>query len=222
MLLADVWRLFENHVFAVPSGEALFNPYRDRHDTLDRPDAPAVRRDNLRRYLARYEARPPVFLLLEAPGPWGCRFTGVPITSEAQLVDETFPLAGRPTSTGPAPHAEYSAGIFWRVMQPYFPAFFIWNSVPMHPHRPGEPLTIRTPTRREIDTFAPLVAQLLQVLQPRHVLAVGRKAERTLRQSGAEGRYIRHPSQGGARAFEAGMQTFFREIGMPPRPGVQS
>lgn len=213
MLLRDAWTLFETHVFPVPSTATLFNQYRDRHDALDRPDAPAVRRANLRGYLEAFEARPPVFLLLEAPGPWGCRFSGVPITSEAQLVDPAFPLSGTPSGLAEAPHAEYSAGIFWRVLRPYFPRFFMWGSVPLHPHPPGRPLAIRAPTGVEVAAFAPVVAGLLEVLRPRMVLAVGRKAEQSLRLAGAAGRYVRHPSQGGARLFEAGVRAAFDELG---------
>ncbi|MFQ5571365.1 MAG: hypothetical protein ACE5G0_16940, partial [Rhodothermales bacterium] len=130
MLLDDAWCLFQEKIFPTPSTDMLFNPYRDRHEAFDLPDAVAIRRDNVRRYLARYEARPPLFLLAEAPGPWGCRFSGVPLVSEAQLVDEAFPLDGRPSSRKETPHSEYSASIYWRVLGPYFPHFFTWNSVP--------------------------------------------------------------------------------------------
>src|SRR5690606_27931819 len=112
-----------------------FNPYRDYDARFDLPEAPARRRQNLRNYLAAYEQRPPVFLLAEAPGPWGCRFSGVPLVSEAQLADAQFPLAGQPTSQQEMPHHEYSAKIYWRVLQPYFPHFFTWNTMPFHPHQ---------------------------------------------------------------------------------------
>lgn len=216
MLLQDAWTLFEQHVFPVPSTDRLFNPYRDAAPPQDLPGAASLRQDNLRRYVARYTTRPPVFVLLEAPGPWGCRFSGVPITSEAQLVDPAFPLQGRPSGTAEAPHAEYSANIFWRVMQPFFPHFFIWSTVPLHPHHAGKPLSIRTPTAGEVKAFVPLVEGLLACLQPRAVAAVGRKAEGALRQAGAAARYVRHPSQGGAKLFEAGMRELFAETGLSP------
>lgn len=214
MLLDPVWSLLEEHVFPVPSEERLFNPYRDRHPEVDVAEAPAIRRRNLRAYLARYTERPPLFLLLEAPGPWGCRFTGVPITSEAQLADPDFPLAGRPTNADGAPRGEYSAGIYWRVLQPYFPHFFTWNSVPLHPHQAGEPLTVRNPTSREVKAFTGVVEGFLEALRPRRVLAVGRKAEYALGQIGVEATYVRHPSQGGARRFEAGVTEAFRAMGL--------
>lgn len=216
MFSEEIWHLLGEYVFPVSSGETLFNPYRDRNEAVDLPDAPAVRRANLQRYLARYEERPEVFLLAEAPGPWGCRFSGVPLVSEAQLADAAFPIDGRPSSTRAEPHKEASATIYWRVLQPFFPCFFTWNSVPFHPHRSGEPLSIRNPTRGEVAAWSSLLTALLQVLQPKHVLAVGRKAEYALAQVGASCTYIRHPSQGGARRFEAGVRAYFEEAGLAP------
>ena len=214
MLLNDVWSLFEERLFPVPSSENLFNPYRDRHDGFDLPDAIQTRRENLRAYLACYPQRPPLFVLAEAPGPWGCRFSGVPLVSEAKLLDESFPISGRLTGLQEEPHREYSAGIYWRVLQPYFPRFFTWNSVPYHPHHVGRPLTIRTPTRREIAAHTELLGRLLEILRPRHVVAVGRKAEYALGLIGVESVYVRHPSQGGARRFEAGMREVIGEAGI--------
>ncbi|WP_457652914.1 uracil-DNA glycosylase [Rhodocaloribacter sp.] len=214
MLLEPVWQRLERELFPVPSREDLWNPYRDRSDGLDRADAVAVRRANLRNYLAAYAERPPVFLLAEAPGPWGCRFSGVPLTSEAQLVDPAFPLDGAQSSLNETPYREYSAGIYWRVLGPYFPRFFTWNAVPLHPHRPGEPLTIRNPAHREVAAFGGLLAGLLDLLRPERILAVGRKAEYALAKVGAEAIYVRHPSQGGARKFEEGVRAVFSEMGL--------
>jgi hypothetical protein len=213
-MLPDVWSLFETHVFSAASTEERFNPYSDRRADLDVTDAPAIRRANLRAFLAAYDERPPLFLLLEAPGPWGCRFSGVPITSEAQLADPDFPVDGRPTSREAEPHTEYSASIFWRVCRPLFPRFFVWNSVPLHPHDPGEPLSIRTPRRTEVREWQDLLTGLLDVLQPERIVGVGRKAERALTEAGAPPTYVRHPSQGGAKKFEAGITEIAAAMGL--------
>lgn len=210
----DVWSLFESEVFPAPSTDEAFNPYRDRHDDLDCTDAPARRRENLRAYLSCYDAAPPLFLLLEAPGPWGCRFTGVPITSEAHLLDPDFPIEGRTTSRGDEAQTEYSASIFWRVLRPYFPHFFVWNSLPLHPHDPGEPLSIRTPRRTEVREWNPLLTALLDTLQPDRIVGVGRKAERALTEVNADPTYVRHPSQGGATKFEDGMHAIVDAMGL--------
>lgn len=209
------WATLEDHLFSVPSTHELFNPYRDRHPELDGPGAAAQRRANLRSYLASYRERPRLFLLVEAPGPWGCRFSGVPITSEEQLTDAHFPLEGEVSSEAEAPHGEYSANIFWRVLEPFFPHFFVWNSVPLHPHDAEEPLTIRTPRRSELKTYAPLAEAALQATEPDRVLAVGRKAEYVLDHLGRECTYVRHPSQGGAKRFEAGVLEACGALDLP-------
>lgn len=212
MLLSEIWDVLEERVFDHPSSERLFNQYRDRNPDFDMAGAPRIRRENLRRYLAAYDAMPTVFLLAEAPGPWGCRFSGVPITSEAQLLDPDFPIHGQRTSTAAEPNTEYCAGIHWRVLRAYFPTFLTWNTVPFHPHK-DDPLSIRTPTNREIDAFSDVVDVFLDVIQPEHVVAVGRKGERALTRLGVENTYVRHPSQGGAKLFEAGMLQILNESG---------
>ncbi len=214
MMLAPIWSLFQDNIFETPSTDELFNPYRDRRDDLDHPDGPALRRKNLRNYLACFPERPPLFLLAEAPGPWGCRFSGVPLTAEAQLADPSFPIDGTPTSLEDVPHKEYSANIFWRVLEPVFPHFFVWNSVPLHPHDPGEPLSIRNPRRTEVRAWNDLLTDLLDALDPDEIVGIGRKAERALQEIGADVTYVRHPSQGGAPKFESGMQTIVQELGL--------
>ncbi|MDQ7041520.1 MAG: uracil-DNA glycosylase [Rhodothermus sp.] len=212
-----IWSAFEAQLFPAPSTDRLFNPYRDGNPELDRPEAPIIRRRNLWRYLAAYETPPPVLLLAEAPGPWGCRFSGVPLTSESQLLDPDFPLEGEASGRSKRPHREYSARIYWRVMRPYFPHFFTWSAVPLHPHRPGAPLSIRTPTQRELRAWMPLVAAIVEVLQPEQVIAVGRKAEFVLQSLGIACTYVRHPSQGGARQFEAGVRALLGSLSSPDR-----
>ena len=218
MPLPAVWDLFAEHLFDVPSTDTLFNPYHTQHPALDRPDAPATRRANLRAYLGAYPEAPPLFLLAEAPGPWGCRFSGVPITAEAQLLDPAFPVDGQSTSRNDEPHTEYSAGIFWRVLQPVFPHFFVWNSVPFHPHDADDPLTIRTPRRSEVRRWSGLLEGLLDALGPERIVAIGRKAERALTEIDADVTYVRHPSQGGAKKFEAGITSIVTAMGLPRRP----
>ncbi len=213
MLLKDVWQVLVDDVFPVESTARLFNQYKDRHPDLDLPNAPEIRRDNLQSYLSAYTERPRVFLLAEAPGPWGCRFSGVPITCEAQLLDADFPVHGRQSSVADEPYREYSANIHWGVLAPYFPHFLTWNTVPFHPHR-DDPLSIRTPTNREIERFTGVVGVFLRVIEPRFVVAVGRKAERALNHLEVDCIYVRHPSQGGAGLFRKGVLALMGAAGM--------
>lgn len=218
MILNDIWEIAQRHVFSVHAGEGLFNPYLDEDPDLDCEDAAAIRRKNFFNYLKVYKRKPAVFLLAEAPGPWGCRFSGVPLVAEEQLCDPSFPVSGRQTSRAEQPHKEYSARIYWRVLGPYFPAFFTWNSVPYHPFKKGKPLSIRTPGVAEIRAFSPVVAQLSEALSPQIHLAIGRKAESVFNMLGISCTYIRHPSQGGAVLFEEGVLDAMKQAGIEPNP----
>lgn len=206
----------ENFLFGQESTEDLFNPYATVHPDLDLPKAHLIRRENLNRYLTERSRVPRLFVLAEAPGPWGCRFTGVPITSEEQLLDPSFPHAGRQSSTRKEPHREYSASIYWRVMAPYAADILTWNTVPFHPFQPGKPTTIRTPRTTEITRFAPLLSQMLAILEPERIAAIGRKAEKALAAAGVPATYVRHPSQGGALLFEEGMRTIIADMRLKP------
>ena len=203
--MIDLLPLFERYVFPVPSTDRVFNPYRDVNPDVDRPDADAIRRANFAAYLGAYPRRPSTLLVAEAPGPWGCRFSGVPFTSEQQLLDPDFPIDGHPSSAGDAPHREYSGTIFWDAVGPHFPDVFVWNSFPFHPHKPGRPFTIRAPGIREITAYADLMTALLDAVAPDRIIAVGRKGELALDRLGVASTYVRHPSQGGATAFREGI-----------------
>ncbi len=149
----------------------------------------AVRCARLEAYLdARRGAR--WLLVGEAAGWRGARVSGLPFTSERQV-----------SGSGPA---EATATIVHRVLRELGVDVdvLLWNVVPTHPHRPGEPRSNRPPTRAEVESGAPFLATLAR---GRRVVAVGRVAERVL---GAPA--VRHPSHGGARAFRDGLVQVLR------------
>jgi uracil-DNA glycosylase len=73
----------------------------------------------------------------------------------------------------------------------------LWNVVPTHPHRPGDPSSNRRPRADEIEASRPFLEQLAA---GRRLVPVGRIAEAAIGKAG-----IRHPSHGGAQAFRAGL-----------------
>ncbi|MGB1049753.1 MAG: uracil-DNA glycosylase [Rhodothermales bacterium] len=214
--LQSLNRAIANFLFEEPSTDELFNPYSTQNPAYDRAHAAHIRQENLRRYVEERDRVPSLFVLAEAPGPWGCRFTGVPITSEEQLLDPGFPHDGDQTSDRDTPLKEYSASIYWRVLSPYARDVFTWNTVPFHPFKPGKPMTIRTPRVSEIKRFTPLLEDMLAIVQPARIAAIGRKAEKALGLIGHEATYVRHPSQGGALLFEEGIRTIIDEMGLQP------
>lgn len=205
-LAERLWPVLERNVFARESGPAAFNPWRDRDPELDVADAPRIRRENLRGYLERFPDDPPVLLVGEAPSWRGCRFSGIAFTAESNLEDAGFPLDGRRTSAfRDRPLAEQSATIVWGCLEPHFPRFLLWNALPLHPHPPGDPLGNRTPRRSEVEAYASALEDVLDVVAPAEVLAVGRTSERALDDLGIACRYVRHPAHGGAKLFREGV-----------------
>jgi hypothetical protein len=146
MLLQPIWRSFEAQLFNAAPTTGLFNPYSGCHPELDVPNAPHIRRQNLHNYLESFAQLPDVLLVGEAPGPNGCRFSGVPFTNERQLAKDQLPFKGQPTSRAAKLYAEVSANVVWETIGKFHPHFFLWNSIPFHPHHQGEYLSIRTPS----------------------------------------------------------------------------
>lgn len=211
-MLSELNQIIAKNLHREPSTNELFNPYSGNNPDLDVNNAHLIRRKNLQRYLCDRDVDPQVLLLAEAPGPWGCRFSGVPITSEQQLLDPDFPVFGDQSSLNESPHKEYSASIYWRILEPYHQHILTWNTVPMHPHYVQKPLTIRTPRVSEIKRFLPLTRQLVDCMKPRAVIAVGRKAEKALGLIDTPATYVRHPSQGGASLFEEGVLRVLKNL----------
>ena len=180
-----------------------FNQYRDSGDD-DVAGAGAIRVDNLRAYLAAREAAD-VVALGEAAGYQGMRWSGIAFTSERDLARWGAPF--RPTSTGRRNGwSEPSGTIVHRVLGELAAErrVIVWNTVPTHPHKPGQPLSNRRPTVAEIEAGAVYAERLLALIKPRVIVAVGRVAEQIL---GSRATYVRHPANGGATAFAEGMRS---------------
>jgi hypothetical protein len=209
MPLTDLAEFFQEKLFPIPSGEDLLNPYSYQHPSTDQPNATATRQENLLNYLSHFEGIPRYLIVGEAPGPWGCRFSGVAFTSERQFAQGELPFAGKPTSTYNPPVAERSGTIFWNLLKPYHQDFLVWNSIPLLPHKPGDPQTLRAPKRSEIREFQFILAYMIEQLQPETILAVGRRAEEALHMLEQPCIYVRHPSHGGKGAFTKTLVKFF-------------
>lgn len=212
------WRRLEAILTATPSTNTIFNQYRDRNDQVDVPDAPTIRTENLRRYMAEATETASILIVGEAAGPWGCRFSGVPFTGEKQLLDPSFPLGGeRSSRTIPAcptkvvpPFISRSAEAFWDVMLPYHGRFLVWDAFPLHSHEPDDFLTVRNPTRNEVSQFGEALRLIKAYMKPDHIVAVGKKAFEELHGIGETSVYVRHPSRGGKAEFTAGMEALFK------------
>lgn len=180
---------------------ATFNQYGEAGPD-DVPGAAAIRLANLRAYLAE-RAGADVVCLAEAGGYQGMRWSGIAFTSERDLLRWGSPYA---VTCAARRWSEPSGTIVHRVLEELGAErrVILWNTVPTHPHAAGKPLSNRRPTTSEISAGAPLAMRLIELVQPRTVVAVGRVAESILPPGTA---YVRHPANAGGPAFRAGMRA---------------
>lgn len=177
----------------------------------DDPGA-AIRRDNLLRYLADMQSRRPhILLLFEAPGYRGCALSGIPVTSERIMlrgIDRwgLFGAGYRATSGHPQGVSEMTATILWGVLAEHVEhPPLIWNTVPLHPHRPGRWQSNRPPATGDVRLGLPFIEIIMSLFDFEIIGAVGRVAQRALDGMGYRAVPLRHPSQGGKAEFIHGL-----------------
>ncbi len=202
--MPDLARFFEllDAVPVAPDAEALWDP--------GTPEG-ALRRANLRHYL-HLVADADTALIAEAPGHRGATVTGVPFLSLRELNARPGPITGDPEGdgfalpAGPAPAWEASSAVVWAALARWGrPLPVSWPVAPHHPFRAGDRSTNRTPRPAEVREGLPVTLELLAAFRIRRVVAVGRKAEAALAAAGVTAVPVRHPAQGGAARFTAGL-----------------
>jgi hypothetical protein len=202
--------LAESLVATLPSGRVgLFNPWRDHcpHDAVG--NGPNQKLERLALHLG---CEPQFILAGEAPGYQGCRYSGIAFTSERLLgegvIPRIAPLSGR-LSTRRLPFSEPSATIVWKTLYRLGIAerTILWNAMQLHPYRADNLWSNRTPTPDEIKLGEPALRMLVEAFPHARIVAVGKKAEGLLHEMGiATAGAVRHPANGGATQFAAGLQ----------------
>jgi uracil-DNA glycosylase len=202
--------LAEKLVATLPAGlPGLFNPWFDAcpGDTgLNGSEARLTR-------LAWHLACEPEFLVVgEASGYLGMRRSAIAFTSERLLLEGAIPRVPAPTgrlTDRRLPYSEPSATIVWKTLKQLGIAerTVLWNALPMHPFKPGEFESNRTPTDAELMRGAPAMRLLVEAFPNAKLVAVGRKSELLLQTMGVQPMgQVRHPANGGATAFAAGLR----------------
>jgi hypothetical protein len=202
-----------------PGSRTLFNPWRDR-STDDLPcNGPDER---LARLAAHLDCDPKFILCGEAPSHRGCRHSGIAFTSEYQLL-HGIPLHGRIPRIPPTnrrltsrdkPYSEGSATTVWdelyklRIEE----CTILWNALQMHPHERRKPHSNRTPTSEEIKKGKPALERLLREFPSATVVAVGRKAETSLKRMGVRAKHVPHPAHGGATKFRQELRRLVTRV----------
>ncbi len=180
---------------------ATFNQYAETGGDDLGPEAPLIRRENLRRQL-RDHRDAPVVAVAEAAGWRGARYSGLVLLCERQLV-EGGPY--RRSSRHPRGWSEPSATIVQSALASggWTGSVLLWNLVPTHPAG-AVPHSNRRPSRAELEAGEAFLRRLLDCVRPAHVVAIGRLAAAAL---GEDVPRVRHPANGGATACRAGLAT---------------
>jgi hypothetical protein len=80
---------------------------------------------------------------------------------------------------------------------------FLWNVFPLHPHDPDDPFTNRSHKPHERRAGEELLSELICLLRPRRLVAIGNDAGVVAQRVGStcEVVQVRHPSYGGQKEF---------------------
>ena len=197
-------------VETLPSGlPGLFNPWKDccPHDAVG--NGPV---EKLARLALHLNCDPEFILTGEAPGYQGCRYSGIAFTSERLLSEGAIPRIPAPSgrlSTRRLPFSEPSATIVWKTLYRLGIAerTILWNALQLHPYRPDNLWSNRTPYPSEISLGEPALRILIEAFPSANIIAVGKKSEGLLREMGIPiAGSVRHPANGGATQFAAGLK----------------
>lgn len=219
-----------NELKKTPEGP-FFNPWFDqdaKHDIT--PEAPEIRRKQLRAYLTERLESAQYLFIAEALGYQGGHFTGIAMTSERILLghheavhgipaEGTFKTFQRRRTSKPEVNAkgmsEPTATIMWKALHnlginPY--ETVLWNALAWHPYDPAAGLlSNRTPTDTELAKGFPSLKAFLTLFPDRTIIAVGRKCEQVLDTFDTSYIPVRHPANGGAPKFRRQLKAMIND-----------
>jgi len=198
------------------SSPSVFNPYRDTCPHADQAEAPRIRRENLERALtACLRLRVDTIWIARDLGYRGGRRTGLALTDEANLdgYGSLLEVCLRRATKGPIV-AERTAAVVWQVIKSFNRPIFLWNVFPFHPHESSNELSNRCHTRPEREQCKPILLELMDLLQPTTIIAIGNDAQNGLADLGIGASGVRHPSYGGKSDFVAGLARLYG-LGLP-------
>lgn len=185
--------------------ENCFNPYSDHCPIFDCGDA-ANKRIRILSQILKNAANQPIEALWIGRdlGHRGGRRTGLALTDdihvEAHLKRWHIMPIERPTIGDPI--IERTAAIIWEQLNKIDLNIFLWNVFPLHPHEPNKPFTNRQHNSRERQAGEELLKELISLLHPSRIIAIGNDAAKVASQiTSIPVLPVRHPSYGGQNQF---------------------
>jgi len=193
--------------------ENVFNPYADRCVVHDVSDAPSRRSKALLKFL-EVAAKTEIDALWIGRdlGHRGGRRTGLALTDDVHLAIHAtrWNVSVERATTGSIV-AERTAAVIWSMLALVPAPVFLWNVFPLHPHEPDDPFSNRSHRPHERAAGEALLEELIAMLRPRRLVAIGNDAAKVAsRLAGiADVIQVRHPSYGGQREFVTQIQCLY-------------
>jgi uracil-DNA glycosylase len=204
-------KLFINALKALNFNHA-FNPYLDRCAVHDLIDAPKQREKLLLEILGKATSvKIDAIWIGRDLGYRGGRRTGLALTDDINFESHLARweiIANRPTKGIALP--ERTADSIWGILNKIAAPIFLWNVFPLHPYEPGNPFSNRQHNAKERRAGVELLEQLLILLKPERIIAIGNDAAKVVSQMQTESPIkVRHPSYGGQAQFLAQMRALY-------------
>jgi uracil-DNA glycosylase len=195
--------------------EDCFNPYSDRCEVHDRRDAPRRRATALAGMLRRATEAPVDAIWIGRDlGYRGGRRTGLALTGDVHMGQHAKRwnldlFAERPTTVSAV--AERTAAVIWGMLQHIDARIFLWNVFPLHPHESGDPFTNRQHNAHERRAGERLLHQLIDLLKPSRIVAIGNDAAAAAHRiaDAVPVICVRGPSYGGQTQFQSQISKLY-------------
>ena len=190
-----------------------FNPYSDRCPIYDHQDAPNCRRELLTDMIqAACDVELDSIWIGRDLGYRGGRRTGLALTDDMhfQTHTERWGISiNRPTTGEPV--SERTATVIWNMLAQITDHIFLWNVFPLHPHEIGKPFSNRSHNSREREAGKELLQELVKLLNPRQIIAIGNDASAIALNAldDIDITKVRHPSYGGHNIFLSQLRSHY-------------
>ena len=190
-----------------------FNPYSERCLVHDHLDAPQRRSSLLSALLYKAEESEIGAIWVGRDlGYRGGRRTGLALTDDIHLQSHAsrWGVAVERATLG-NPLVERTASIIWSVLDAIYTPIFLWNVFPFHPHESGNAFTNRSHNSSERRVGEEILSELITLLKPREIIAVGNDAFGVAVRlaAGITVQKVRHPSYGGQNEFLSQLRAIY-------------
>jgi hypothetical protein len=146
-------------------------------------------------------------------GHRGGRRTGLALTDDVHLPIHAarWKISIERATTGTM-MAERTASVIWGMLALVPAAVFLWNVFPLHPHEPNDPFSNRSHRPKERLAGEALLAELIAMLRPRRVVAIGNDAAKVAGKFAGvtDVVQVRHPSYGGQTEFIEQIRSLYQ------------